>query len=202
VSFSTHAIAEELKINKQDVLCRFDDIERKLISDFYDFAKERKDKYWIHWNMRNLTFGFEHIQHRCRVLGIANPPVIPVESRINLNDLLSNRYGYNYADHPKLENLMRQNEGLHRNFLTGKEEVQAFQEGDYIKMHNSTLSKTGFFYSVIQHMIRGRLKTKSKGLGVRLDTLFESRLAKGVGLFSTIISLPSALYFIVTWFGK
>lgn len=133
VSFSTHAVAEELKISRENVIKNLDEIERKLLSEFYNFIRDRRDKFWIHWNMRNLTYGFEHIQHRYRVLVDDNIPVIPVERRINLNDILKDYYGDNYAPHPRLMSLMELNGGLHRHFLSGKEEVQAFQNNEFIK---------------------------------------------------------------------
>jgi hypothetical protein len=189
ISFSTHTIAEELGIDKNNVWAEFNQIEKKLIPDFYKFVEERKDKFWIHWNMRNSSFGFEHIEHRCKVLGTQNPPVIRVENRINLNDMISNRYGYKYVEDPKLQNLMNMNGGVHRNFLNGKEEVEAFRKSEFIRMHNSTLSKVSFFCRVIHSMIRGQLKTKSSGWGIRLDNLFESRLAKAIGLISAIAAV-------------
>ena len=79
VSFSTHAIAEELHIAREQVREKFDEIEKKLLTDFYDFVRDRRDKHWVHWNMRNLTFGFEHLEHRYRVLGGANAPVIAAQ---------------------------------------------------------------------------------------------------------------------------
>lgn len=84
VSFSTHSIAEELHIQRDFVKERFDEVEYKLLQDFYMFIRDRRDKYWIHWNMRNLTYGFEHLEHRYRVLGGKDAPIIPVERRINL----------------------------------------------------------------------------------------------------------------------
>lgn len=61
VSFSTDSVAEELRIPREEVRDRFDEVERKLLHDFYAFIRDRRDKYWVHWNMRNLTFGFEHL---------------------------------------------------------------------------------------------------------------------------------------------
>ena len=89
VSYSTYSIAEELNIPRQNVIERFDEIERDLLEGFYKFARERRDKYWVHWNMRNLTYGFEHLEHRYRKLSRQEAPIIPVERRINLNDMLS-----------------------------------------------------------------------------------------------------------------
>jgi hypothetical protein len=68
VSFSTHAIAEEIGINREDALRDIDEVEKRLLEKFYEFIRDRRGKYWIHWNMRNLTYGFEHLEHRYRTL--------------------------------------------------------------------------------------------------------------------------------------
>jgi len=199
VSFSTHAIAEEMGISREDVQSRFDEVEKELLMNFYAFVRDRRDKYWVHWNMRNLTYGFEHLEHRYRVLGGKDAVVIPVEQRINLNDMLARKYGSNYAPHPKMKSLMDMNGGAHRHFLTGLEELEAFQNNEFIRMHNSTLCKLGFFHSTLQKTISAKLKTKSKGFGIALDRIFESRLAKGAGLISVIIALALFVGQVVDW---
>ena len=189
VSFSMHAIAEELKVPRERVMVELDQIEMRLLKGFYDFARDRRDKFWVHWNMRNLSFGFEHLEHRYRILGGENAPVIPVERRINLNDMLSDRYGSNYAKHPKMKSLMLLNGGIHKNFLSGEEELAAFQNHEFLRMHKSTLSKLQFFHFAIRQVLAGKLKTETRGLGVMLDRMFESRLSKGVGLVSGAMSI-------------
>jgi len=201
VSFSTHSIAEELHIPRESVRDRFDEVERKLLQDFYSFVRDRRDKHWVHWNMRNLTFGFEHLEHRYRVLGSNDATVIPVERRLNLNDLLSDRYGGEYASHPKMKSLMELNGGVHRHFLTGEEEVKAFQSNEFIRMHNSTLAKVGFLFHVISSLLKGTLNTASRGWGVTLDKIFEGRLAKTVGLFGTLITIVVGFWQTGIWLG-
>ena len=141
--------------------------------------------------MRNLTYGFEHLEHRYRILSDQNPPVIPVERRINLNDMISNRYGSNYVKHPRMISLMELNGGRHRHFLSGEEEVEAFQARQFIRMHNSTLCKVGFYNADIKKLIRGKLKTNSWGFGVALDRLLEGRFSKIFALLAAIIGLGS-----------
>jgi hypothetical protein len=201
VSFSTHAVAEELGIARENVKDRFDEVELDLLKAFYAFIRDRRDKYWVHWNMRNLTFGFEHLEHRYRALGGKDAPVIPVERRLNLNDLLAERYGGGYAAHPKMKSLMELNGGIHRHFLTGEEEVQAFQNNDFIRMHNSTLSKIGFLHSVMRKLVRGKLRTASRGFGVALDKLFESRTAKTIGLIATVVTIAVGAWQTFLWIG-
>jgi hypothetical protein len=192
VSFSTHAIAEELGISRDQVLNRFDDIERDLLSKFAEFIRDRRDRYWIHWNMRNLTYGFEHIEHRYRTLHHQDAPSVPIERRLNLNDMLSDRYGSDYCTDPKMHCLMELNGGIHRFFLKGEEEVEAFKNLEFIRMHNSTLCKVGFFKSAIQRMVRGQLRTQSRGIGPRLDKLLESRLSKGIALAAGLVGIITA----------
>ena len=202
VSFSTHSIAEELHIPREAVRERFDEVERELLRGFYAFVRDRRDKYWIHWNMRNLTYGFEHLEHRYRVLGGNDAPIISVERRLNLNDLLGDRYGRAYAAHPKLKSLMELNGGIHRHFLSGEEEVQAFRNNEFIRMHNSTLCKVGFLHSVIRKMLKGKLRTASRGLGVALDRIFEGRPAKAIGLLGTAITICVGIWQIFLWLSE
>lgn len=199
VSFSTHSIAEELGIHREDVQGSFNEVEHQLLQKFYSFIRDRRDKYWIHWNMRNLTYGFEHLEHRYRVLGGKDVLIIPVERRLNLNDLLVTRYGSGYAAHPKLKSLMELNGGIHRHFLSGEEEVQAFQNNEFIRMHNSTLCKVGFLHSVIRKLLKGKLHTTSRTFGVTLDRIFEGRLAKAIGFFGTVISIGVCIWQIWFW---
>lgn len=93
VSFATHTVAERLGIAPADVEARYDEIEGALLTQFYEFVRDRRSMIWVHWNMRNITFGFEHLEHRFRVLTKEEPPSIPVEVRHNLNDILRDRYG-------------------------------------------------------------------------------------------------------------
>ena len=194
ISFSTHAIAEELGIERDSVRERFDEIEGRLLSDFYAYVRDRRDKYWVHWNMRNLTYGFEHLEHRYQTLGRDDAVGIPIEHRINLNDMLRDRYGGDYCAHPRMQSLMELNGGIHRHYLTGQEEVDAFNRGEFIRMHNSTLCKVGFFHSTIRAAIQGKVRTKSRGLGVKLDRMFESRFVKFVGLFGAICTVCLAIW--------
>src|SRR5260370_22860918 len=201
VSYSTHSIAEELRIPRDEVLQRVDEVELELLTEFYKFIRDRRDKSLVHWNMRNLTFGFEHLEHRYRALCVSDACVIAVEQRLNLNDLIADRYGADYAKHPKMLSLMEKNGGSHRDFLEGKEEVEAFANKEFLRMHKSTLSKVGFFSSAMHKLVNGKLNTASKGIGIAIDKLFESRTAKAVGLVATLIGILVGLWQAWLWFS-
>ncbi|RPD83687.1 hypothetical protein [Luteimonas sp. 100069] len=202
LSFSTHAIAEELGISREEVRGNFDAVERQLLRSFFQFIANNRQKYWVHWNMRNLTFGFEHLEHRYRVLTNATPPEIPVDRRVNLNDIFAEHFGDGYAAHPRLRSLMELNGGVHRDFLGGEEEVLAFEQNEFLRMHNSTHAKTGFISKAFNRFIRGKLVTANRELGVWLDRTFESRLTRGVALFGALASIPLGIYQAYLWWWK
>ena len=189
MSFSTHAIAEELGIAKRSVFKQFDAIEKELLDRFYSFVQNYRGSYWVHWNMRNLTYGFEHLEHRARALGINDPPFAPPSQRLNLSDILRAKYGKDYANHPQMATLMELNGGKPRDFLGGKAEADAFENREFIGMHQSTLAKVGFFCAVIRKVQKNRLKTTSVNLGARIDRMFDSRWMKVLGLVGMIASI-------------
>ncbi len=174
ISFSTHAIAAELGIVQKDVIGRFDEIELELLHRFYEFIKEHKDKFWVHWNMKSLTYGFEHLEHRYSALAKKNAEVIPAEQRINLDNMLKIRYGDEYVASPRMLSLMEINGGRHRNFLTGKEEAKAFEENKFARMHQSTLVKVEFFCWVIKKMSKGKLKTDNNQWEIWIEKFLDS----------------------------
>lgn len=110
-------------------------------------------------------------------------------------------YGGEYANHPKMKSLMELNGGIHRHFLAGDEEVRAFQNNEFIRMHNSTLAKVGFFFRVIGSLVKGTLNTASRGWGVALDKIFEGRTAKTAGLFGTVITIGVGFWQTGIWLG-
>jgi hypothetical protein len=149
VSFAIHAVAESLGISKEDVSQNYDRIEKELLKRFYDFIRDRREKYWIHWNMRNIIYGFEHLEHRYRTLSSNEPPHIPIEVRLNLNDLLKERFGSGYAKDPRMKNLMLLNGERDQRFLEGQQESQAFNNKEFIRMNSSTICKVEFFHHII-----------------------------------------------------
>ena len=158
-SYALHAVAETLDIPREAVPERYDDIEREMLTRFYAFVRDRRQAYWVHWNMRSLVFGFEHLEHRYRLLTKSEPPSIPVEVRLNLNDIFKYRYGADYAPDPRMKSLMLLQGDLAKQFMDGAEESEAFKAGEYIRMNASTISKVQFFSHAIDLALRGKLHT-------------------------------------------
>ncbi len=199
VSFATHTVAEYLNVPWDAIEARYDEIERELLTQFYDFARDRREKFWVHWNMRNVTFGFEHLEHRYRVLLKKEPPSIPVEVRINLNDALKDRYGSDYAPDPRMASLMGLNGGRIQGFLSGKEESEAFKAKDFIRMNASTIAKVGFFSHVISAAMKGKLKTAGHGFLNFVDRLLESRKNRAVAAVAAVVGVVVGVIQLALW---
>jgi hypothetical protein len=199
VSFATHAIAESLHIPRCNLMQNYDQIEKELLNRFYEFVRDRREKYWVHWNMRNLTFGFEHLEYRYRTLCGGDPPHIPIEVRLNLSDILKDRYGHDYAEHPRLKNLMMLNGPIDKRFLEGSEEAKAFKSQEYIRMHSSTISKVEFFRYIIDRAARGKLRVLGKGLSYLVDRTLESPLSRAAAFTGTIIGVVASACQIFLW---
>ena len=199
VSFATNTVAEYLGIPWDEIEARYDEIEKELLTQFYNWARDRREKYWVHWNMRNVTFGFEHLEHRYRVLTSKEPPSIPVEVRINLNDALKARYGSDYAPDPRMLSLMEINGGRVQGFLSGKEESEAFKAKDFIRMNASTISKVGFFSHVVTLSLKGKLQTSGHGFLNFLDRLLESRKNRAIAAIAAIVGISVGVVQIYLW---
>lgn len=188
-SFSIHLIAEIKKIARDDIHNHYDDLEAFMLEDFYKFVQEHQDHSWLHWNMTNINFGFATLEHRYRVLTDKTPPKIADANRYNLSSLVSEIYGSDFVDHPKMPNLMELNGGKSRDFLTGAEEVQAFERKEYIKLHKSTMSKVYFFNFVFHKLADRKLKIARSNLRERINLSLESTPVKVLTFITVIFAL-------------
>ena len=75
---------------------------------FFRFVAINRHARFVHWKMRNATYGFAAIEHRYSVLG-GGPIGIPEMQRFDLAWLLEEIYGSDYVEAPHFETLARLN---------------------------------------------------------------------------------------------
>ncbi len=107
-SFSIHKIAELRNISINSISDNYDILEKEMLKDFYDFVKEYKDLSWIHWNMRDINYGFEALKYRATILGTKTID-IKDENKFDLARLLIDKYGKGYSNHPRLQSILEMN---------------------------------------------------------------------------------------------
>lgn len=160
-SFSIHKVAEQRKIPPEDIPNSYDVLEKEMLNAFFEFMRQNQGLYWIHWNMRDINYGFAALEHRFMVLG-GIPFVLHESKKFDLARLLVALYGVAYTGHPRLTTLIDKNHIAHRDFMSGKEEADAFESGDYIKLHQSTLRKVDILANILGRTADGTLKTDAR----------------------------------------
>ena len=160
-SFSIHKMAEKARIQLVEIKQHYDELEYSMLNEFFEYAKEHQNYVWIHWNMRDINYGFKAIEHRFSVLG-GTPYAIPDDRKIDLARLLIDCYGVGYIGHPRMEKLLQKNRMKAKDYLTGQQEAEAFERGEYVKLHMSTLRKVDVFSNILNRAINNTLKVNSK----------------------------------------
>ncbi len=159
--FAIQLVAERLHIPQDQISAQFDVIERVMLDDFNRFIELHPNHKWLHWNMRNVTYGFDAIKHRYAVLG-GELHNIPDNEKVNLSPLLAAIYGKGYAQDPKLYNLIERNQLRSNGLLTGTKEADAFDKGEYLRMMHSNSRKVALILEIAELAHTDRLKTNAR----------------------------------------
>lgn len=161
ISFSIHQVAELDGIDLAGITEHYDALEKKMLDAFFAHVGNHRSMKYLHWNMRDINYGFAAIEHRYRVLG-GNPAfIIPDENKFDLARLLIDIYGVGYTGHPRLTTLLETNKIQPRDFLNGASEAEAFDQGNYVGLHQSTLRKVDIIANLAGRVRDRSLKTNT-----------------------------------------
>lgn len=160
-SFSIHQIAERDQVPFADIEKEYGRLEAQMLAEFYRYAESHKEYKWLHWNMRDINYGFPAIAHRCKVLG-GTPFELHESNLCDMARLLIQLFGPGYVGHPRLTKLMEMNAISNKDFLTGRDEADAFVNKEYVKLHQSTLRKVDVMGNIAGRLAAGTLKTYAK----------------------------------------
>lgn len=195
-SFSIHKVAEIKRIEINQVDKNYDACEKEMLKNFFTFVKENSARFWAHWNMRDENYGFQAIEHRYRVLGGKNPYILPDSKKIDLSRLLIDLYGTSYISHPRLEKLVDKNNIAKKEFLSGADEAKAFQDKEFIKLHQSTLRKADILANILERILNNSILTNAKwqeiyGLNAKniMDFVNNHPIIKFLTIISAILGL-------------
>lgn len=160
LSFSIHQVAEEKGVPFDQIEAHYDDLERQMLDAFFQHVGSHRGMKYLHWNMRDINYGFAAIEHRHRVLG-GVPVVIEDDKKMDLARLLIDIYGVAYIGHPRLETLLAKNSIKPRDFLTGPQEAEAFEKRNFVGLHQSTLRKVDVIANLAERARSRQLKTNT-----------------------------------------
>jgi hypothetical protein len=199
-SFSIHQVAEERGVPFDQIEAHYDDLERKMLDAFYHHVGSHRGMRYLHWNMRDINYGFAAIEHRYRVLK-GTPVIVEDDKKIDLARILIDIYGVGYIGHPRLENLLAKNSIKPRDFLTGPQEAEAFEKRNFVGLHQSTLRKVDVLANLAERAHTRQLRTNTTwwemhGGRIRAVTrwVIENKMVAFLASLATFIGLGIAIH--------
>ncbi|SOB87168.1 hypothetical protein SAMN06297144_2291 [Sphingomonas guangdongensis] len=196
-SFSIHQVAERLKVPFAEIEARYDELERQMLDAYYQHLGAHRGMKYLHWNMRDINYGFAAIDHRYQVLG-GTPVLVDDARKFDLSRILIDIYGVAYIGHSRLEKLIEKNEIQPRDMMTGAEEAQAFIDGNYVGLHQSTLRKVDVLANIAERAQNKHLLTNTTwwemhggNLRTALDWVADNKV---IALVIAVIGLVLAIY--------
>ncbi|MCQ4763264.1 hypothetical protein [Cloacibacillus evryensis] len=164
VSFSIQKEAEVSGVDFESITENYNVLEKEMLKKYFSYISHHQDTIWLHWNMRDENYGFGALEHRYKVLchGTAKGLyVIQDANKLDVARLMIKKYSVGYIGHPRLPSLLKKNHINAKDFLTGEEEALAFEEHNYIRLHQSTLRKVDVIANIIQRAANDRLLVNS-----------------------------------------
>jgi hypothetical protein len=169
-SFSIHKVAELKHVNFADISSNYDMLEKEMLAEFYEFMKQHKNYDWVHWNMRDINYGFPALEHRFKILG-GEPYILDDSKKVDLSRVLVAIYGNAYTSHPRIGSLMALNYITAKDQLDGQGEADAFENKEYVKLHQSTLRKVDVFSNFLGRALDGSLKTNTTWKDINAESI-------------------------------
>lgn len=147
------------------------------------FFRDRGEARWVHWKMSRPEYGFEALRDRLRwITGDDTGAVPPVERRFDLEGLIAERYGPDFAPHPRLPMLIARN-GMRTHYARwGIDEPNLITSGDLLQIQQSATEKVRLLAEILAALVHGRLQTETAAG----DVDFAGELVDAVGIVLTI----------------
>ena len=89
--------------------------------------------------------------------------------------------------------------------MTGEEEAKAFTDGQYVKLHQSTLRKVDIFANIVHRLANGELRTDAKwkdiyggNLGFLVEWSQEHWLGAAIMIIGSIASIAGIIWLIIS----
>ena len=138
-----------------------DRAERRMLDSFYAFVRQHPGYVWLHWNMRNSTFGFLALDNRQRALG-GRRVQIPEGQRVDLAARLIDIYGDSYADPlNRLKSVAMKNGLALAHLVDGPDQAGAIEKRDFAAATRSLHNRIDVMYALATKAHEQTLKTQA-----------------------------------------
>ena len=125
------------------------------------FMRDHGEARWLHWKMSRPEYGFQALADRLTWLGQQSLPLPPPDRSHDLDSLVVERYGLDYAPHPRLPSLIHLN-GIHTRYARwGPKEPELIDSHEYTAVQQSVTEKVRLLADIFNLLVEGRLQTEN-----------------------------------------
>ena len=191
--FGLHLEADLIGVSKSEIKDFYSDLELSMLEKFMAFVRSHNKSYWINWNMKDVSFGFQAIKHRYwKLTGRTNSGYsdIPTFRRINLDVLISDMFGENYSEESdKLLDLMTKNGYDTHSYLSSNEESIDFCNGNYNSVLDSVRTKVAAVAFLFEKLESNKIKIPHKNTYAKFIEIVTHPIMAFIGWIATITGL-------------
>ncbi len=138
--------------------------ERSMLEQVFQFLSKQQGATLLHWNMNRADYGLRALASRLAHLRRDDFTFErPDDRTFDVDELVKERYGDDYASHPKLKQLADLNAFRFQHFLSGPELADRYDSGQHGDLRRATLDKTKAIAFLYKRMLEGKLVTKTSG---------------------------------------
>lgn len=197
--FAIHFEADKADIPKDEIQDSYRDLELRILKSFNDFARRHSECNWIHWDMKNIHFGFEAIKHRYeKIFGnLREYFEIPINNKKNLRNIIEGMYGENFVAGPDmLKSLLKFNSGNIENnaFLSSSRESTEFENKNFTNVIQSVDLKVDFIKSATLKLLKKKLLISNKNYYAIFIDFVNNPFFTFIGWLATIIALIIGIF--------
>lgn len=199
--FAIHLEADKADIPKDQIQDSYRELELRILKLYNDFVRRHLECFWIHWDMKNIHFGFEAIKHRYEKIfeNLDDYCEIPNNKKKNLRTIIEGMYGDNFvsgSDALKALMLCNSNSVEDPVYLSKDNESIQFESKNFIAVIKSVDLKVEFIKKATKKLSNKSLIILNKNTyAIFVDTInhpiftFSGWTIGLIGLILTIMAM-------------
>lgn len=197
--FAIHLEADKADIPKDQIQDSYRELELRILKLYNDFVRRNLDCFWIHWDMKNIHFGFEAIKHRYEKIfeSLEDYCEIPSNKKKNLRTIIEGMYGDDFvsgSDSLKALMLCNSDNIEDSTYLSKDNESSQFENKNFIGVIKSVDIKVEFIKKATKKLSYKKLIVSNKNnYAVFVDTV-NHPIITFIGWLVGIIGLILAIW--------
>jgi len=200
--FAIHFEADKAGIPKDQIQDSYRELEMRMLKSYNDFVKRHNQCLWVHWDMKNIHFGFEAIKHRYEKIfeNLSDYSEIASSNKQNVRLALEGMYGEKFASGPdKMKSLIALNNGgiNEPNYLSQELESSEFESKNFKGVIDSVDCKVEFLKKAVKKLVDRKLSVQTKNWYAIFIDMITHPIFTFIGWLATIIGLIVGIYAIV-----